>query len=117
MFKKKKSGGDPAPMQELTVMKGSNVLLGGGGGGDEESPAKRPLTELEKIQREKDALETELKALRKLVDEKALNDVQKTEADNLVRMACSFGAANVSSGVPTAKDIVIRSKAYPLLSA
>jgi len=83
MFKKKKSGGDPAPMQELTVMKGSNVLLGGGGGGDEESPAKRPLTELEKIQREKDALETELKALRKLVDEKALDDIQKTEADSL----------------------------------
>jgi hypothetical protein len=83
MFKKKKSGGDPAPMQELTLMKGSNVLLGGGGG-DEESPAKRPLTELEKVQREKDLLESELKALRRLVDEKALSYVKKTEADNLV---------------------------------
>lgn len=61
----------------------NNALLGGG---DLETNREPELTELKKIKKEKDALETELKAIRKLLDEKSINQekAQKTDLDGLV---------------------------------
>ncbi|GMH49429.1 hypothetical protein TrLO_g4690 [Triparma laevis f. longispina] len=73
-----------ASAMELSVIKSgtNNALLGGG---DLETNREPELTELQKIKKEKDALETELKAFRKLLDEKSINQekAQKTDLDGL----------------------------------
>ena len=68
---------------ELSTFKSStnNALLGGG---DIENGAA-PLTELQRVKKEKDALEAELRAIRKLLDEKAPASAKKTDLESMVR--------------------------------
>ena len=67
---------------ELSTFKSStnNALLGGG---DIEN-GSAPLTELQRVKKEKDALEAELRAIRRLLDEKAPASAKKTDLESMV---------------------------------